>query len=406
MVSPTYRSFIYRSFTAAGRLVVLLLAASHMAALRADEPPAKAEEQEAARIEALVAQLGSNDFTQREAASDELTRAGVRAFAALEAAAAHPDREVRYRSIRVLGQIREIDLKRRLEAFLGGNDDDAEYPLPGWDRFRKAYGDESASRKLFVEMTRADAELLRSLAESPRAAAEALASQATAQQQAMQLGAGQMSLGQVAVMLFIAAESDVTLPAPTLNLVFNFCHQQALRESLASGDKNSVPRKMVGSLIRRSESWATYTALNLAIVYGLDEGMVPAVKVLEGGDQQAAHITQYALITVARFGDRSHLPLVEKLLADTKVFTRMQENKSIYEVQIRDAALAAAIILSKQDLKTYFVGRPDQQWTDPQQVFFNPRLIGFENDEQRTAAHKKWAEFKEKPSEAPETRKP
>jgi hypothetical protein len=391
---------INRTRIAAWTLLIGLL--TSLVALRAEEPRATAEDA-AARMEALIDQLGSDEFTEREAASDELTRAGVAAFAALEAAAAHPDREVRYRSVRVLGQIREIDLKRRLEAFLGGTDDDAEYPLPGWSRFREAYGDESGSRKLFVEMTRSDAEMLRSLEESPRAAAETLTSRAAAQQQAMQLGAGQMSLGQVATMLFVAAQEDVSLPAPTLNMIFNFCHQQVLREPLASGDKNSIPRKMVGSLIRRSEDWAAYTALNLAILYGLDEGMVPAVKVLRGEGRQASHITQYALITVAKFGDRSHLPLVEKLLADTTVFTRMQESKAIYEVQIRDAALAAALILSKQDLKTYFIGRPDQQWTDPQQVFFNPRLIGFENDDQRTAAHKKWVEFKEQQANEPAT---
>src|SRR4029453_3548131 len=70
------------------------------------------------RISALVKQLGSEDFSGREAASDELTRVGLPAFASLEAAVLHPDREVRYRSVRILGQIRELDLQRRLEAFL------------------------------------------------------------------------------------------------------------------------------------------------------------------------------------------------------------------------------------------------------------------------------------------------
>jgi hypothetical protein len=76
----------------------------------------------------------------------------------------------------------------------------------------------------------------------------------------------------------------------------------------------------------------------------------------------------------------------------------MQENNNnqnvTYDVQVRDAALATAVILAKQPLKSFFTGRPDQQWSDSQQALFNPRLIGFSSETERTAVHKKWAEFR------------
>jgi hypothetical protein len=159
--------------------------------------------------------------------------------------------------------------------------------------------------------------------------------------------------------------------------------------------------------------------MNLAMSYGMDDGMVPALKILKAGGR-VPHMSLYALMTVAKLGEPSHLPLVEKLLDDKSVVTRSQENKVIHEVQVRDAALAAAVLLTRQDLKTYFTGRGDLPVSDPQQVFFNPKLIGFPpeatadgkgapgepKEDPRTPAIKKWQEYKasqsQKAAAAPE----
>ena len=142
-----------------------LIAALIVVACAMPLPPLPASEKlpAADRIARLISDLGSEEYTVRESASDELTRIGLPAFSALEAAARHADREVRYRSQRVLGIIRRHDIERRLEAFLSNKDESDDYPLPGWNRFSKAYGDGPDQRKLFVEMTRADAELMRAI---------------------------------------------------------------------------------------------------------------------------------------------------------------------------------------------------------------------------------------------------
>src|SRR5690349_13266538 len=106
------------------------------------------------RVGQLIAELGSDEFAVREAATDQLAHIGLPAFSALAGAAHHPDRDVRKRAEHVLDLIRQHDHERRLEAFLSGKDDGEEYPLPGWSRFRKSYGDEAAARALFVDMQR------------------------------------------------------------------------------------------------------------------------------------------------------------------------------------------------------------------------------------------------------------
>lgn len=247
---------------------------------------------------------------------------------------------------------------------------------------------------MFVDMQRADPELMKAMDDGPKVAAELLDRRAVQHQQALQVGVQQLSLGQITAMLFVATDEDVKPPTQTMLTIFNYCNHQSLRDALDGKGKKEIPRKMVGTLIKNSEDWAAYQAMILAYNNKLPEGLVPALKILGGQGARASHMSQYALLTVARNGDQSHLPLVEKLLDDKSVVTRMQENNKMWDVQVRDAALAAAILLTKQELKTYFTGRPEQSVSDPQQIFFNPRLIGFQSETDREAVQKKWAAWR------------
>jgi hypothetical protein len=71
----------------------------------------------------------------------------------------------------------------------------------------------------------------------------------------------------------------------------------------------------------------------------------------------------------------------------------MQENTTTYIVKLCDVALATAVILTKQDLKTYFAV-PAQYPPDLQPIFFDPRIVGFTNDAQRAAVFARWALYK------------
>jgi hypothetical protein len=101
-----------------------------------------------------------------------------------------------------------------------------------------------------------------------------------------------------------------------------------------------------------------------------------------------------ALMLVTKSGDASHLPAIEKLLENKAVITTSTDgNKVKYELQVRDTALASAVLLSKQELRNYFDPQA-QQITDIQQVIYNARLIGFSDEDSRTKAFDKWAKYK------------
>jgi hypothetical protein len=371
----------------------LALASASWGQLKAEDPARSAQAND--RIARLINDLGSDEFAIREAASDELARLGLTAVGPLQAASTNADREIRLRSQRVLGLIRQQDVERRLQAFLRHQEEVDDDPLPGWGRFQKTYGDSESSRDLFIQMQRADAPLMQSLEAGPRSASAVLTQRTAQNRQTQQGGGEQLSLGQVAAALFVAAEEDVSVPAPTLTILLTQCYQQSIRGVLSGRGQQDIPRKMLGTIIRRSDDLAAYQAMNVAYQFNMTEGIVPAQKILsKQGSNRSPPMAQLALMTVARLGDASQLPIVERLLTDSTQLSRMQENATIYDLQVRDAALATAVILTKQDLKAYFDIPPKQPLSDPQMIFFNARVIGFTNEKQREAVFKKWDEYK------------
>jgi hypothetical protein len=81
-------------------------------------------------------------------------------------------------------------------------------------------------------------------------------------------------------------------------------------------------------------------------------------------------------------------------MRDVTPVGQFQENGTTYVIQLRDVALAAAVVLSKQELRTYFDIPREQAITDPQMIFLNARWIGFSSERQRAAVFAKWRNSK------------
>ena len=126
------------------------------------------------RARALVAQLGDDEFVEREKATDELIGMGLAALPALKEGHTHNDREVRYRCRRIDAVVRQNDFQRRLEAFASNKDEDESYDLPGWDRFLELFGNGAEARALFVEIQKEESDALKSFREGPKAVASTL----------------------------------------------------------------------------------------------------------------------------------------------------------------------------------------------------------------------------------------
>ncbi len=180
-------------------------------------------------------------------------------------------------------------------------------------------------------------------------------------------------------------------------MLFNQCFQLQVRDALTTGSRRDIPRKMLATIISRSEGVAAYQSMHVAMEFKLPEGIVAAAKILKSHETTpSAPMADFALITIAALGDASHLPLVEtpKLMQDTTQVGQLQENGTTYVIQLRDVALVAAIVLSKQNISDFFDVPRNQPLSNPQMIFRNPRLIGYATEEQRDAVVAKWKAYK------------
>jgi hypothetical protein len=397
----------------------ILLSAAVSSALLQSPPVADAAspavQSGAADVKALISQLGDEKFAVRKSAGERLAKIGLPAFQALEEATRDGDREIRYRAEKVLSVIRQNDLNRRLTIFLASLDSPEDKSLPSWPRFKAAHGNTAITRSLFVEMQRAEGEILAQLDADPRQATDLLGKRALAlaqEQNRLNRDGTPLPLGQVAAVFFVAGEPDVKPTTHTVALLLQLGTQQSLAGIAPIGEasdkqtleKAALSRQLLGTLIARAEDSATPEAVRLAMIYSLKEGLGPALKLLDAPPRGRLYMQymQYAMLLVAKFGDGSHLPAVEKLFTDNTLISTISFRANRREIQVRDSALAAAVLLTKQELKDYFelpenLAAQQQGGALPSSTL----SIGFENDEQRTAAFAKWGVFKAKTAAEP-----
>jgi hypothetical protein len=354
--------------------------------LAADSPTSGLDE---AAIKRLVGMLGDDQFQVREQATRELLKAGSGALPQLEEGSRNIDREVRYRCQRILTLVRELELENRLERFMNGTDA-GEPPLPGWESLRKQLGDATAIKSLFREMYRVESEFLSTAAKGGRPASEALQTRVSDVQNMLQMHSTEPPIGSILAILFVAVETatDNNNQATAQN-IFNLCYQQSFRAAITGGPYRDSVRKLLGAWIRRGEDFQAYQGIMLAMQYEMKDALPPAERLLKNANIQG-HMKQYALVAIAKFGDESHIPLLEGALADEKPIGTWQVNNVNINTQLRDVALASLVHVTKQDFKAYGFDRI--QMTQP--YLFNPITAGFADNNQRVKALDKWKTYR------------
>lgn len=353
----------------------------------ADAPPGDQASAAQAEAAALVQRLGDEQFATRELATTQLIQIGLAAKTALEQGRTHADREIRYRCERILSIIEELEFQRRLAAFAAGRSG-AEYALPGWKRYSASYGDDGEARTLFVEMQKAEPDLMRVMDDGPQAVSRAFDIRCLQLQQSQRASGQTLGLGSIAALLFSVDDEHLTLNFQSVAVLSNFCYQAPVASAMEDPAKRKILGKMLGAWIKRSEGWAAYQSLSLAMRYDLKEGLVPAVKILQNVGEQP-YVRQNAILAVAKLGDDSHLPLLEKLLDDKSRCATQRVNNVTIETQLRDVALAALLIMKKQEPRQFGFERLQLNATN----VLIAGTVGFETEEKRNAAFAKWKAF-------------
>ncbi len=387
--------FAFRHATLLFRMCLGIVLLTALTNAMAFEDQSDATESDQRRvISQLIQQLGENRFEVRDRATRQLLEIGSRAEPALTRQLKNPDPEIQYRCRDILELISVHNFERRLEGFLTENGESGDHRLPGWERYHRAYGSSKAAKELFVAMLRTEPELLKALEENRQVVAEMLSDQVTEYQQGLRFRQF-ITLPSVATMLFIGSEDDVDLDLPAKQTVLSFCYQNSFREGMADGSEfQETLQKILERQLSENYEDIAQLGIMLAMQFDLPVGVTLAKGILQK-DKSPKHMQLYAMLTMAKLGDKDdaelHNLLKGRLENITPLNATVIDDKAL-QTQVRDVALAALLHLQGQGLKQFGFEFVQEQ----PMMLFAPHTLGFENDEKRSVAFEKWKGLSEK----------
>jgi hypothetical protein len=194
--------------------------------------------------------------------------------------------------------------------------------------------------------------------------------------------------------LFIGIQPSGDTMQPALQNLSTFFRQDVFASAMQVGPQRDILGKMLGLWIENARSWEGFHAMLLAMQYELPQGLAPAQRLLESevSDENQAVYRGFALQTFARFGDTSHIPIVEPLLDDASPYggALNVSGNAKYQTQVRDIALATLVHLAKENPQRFGLTRIKPSSSQ----VFNPNSVAFEDDAQREKAIETWRAFR------------
>jgi hypothetical protein len=352
--------------------------------------PALVHSEEAVSPAELVARLGDESFSVREAAARELARLGLASKDALTAGAMQGDLEVRLRCQELLQAMLRNDLEKRLAAFLADSEGKGKHDLPGWERFRKRCGNERPARELFAELVRSEAGLLEALDAKAPGLSQMFNERVDSLQQYYYSGRReQISAATVAALLLVGVEPDVQIDVQVGFIMYNFLSQSNSTQALSEGPQSETLRGLLEAWVARGnhESLGYYN-LMLALRYNLkDAGLALGRKVIatHGASPNAL---QNAAIAVGKYGNKDDRKLLEPLLNNTTVCHTWSnpQFKNLIKTEIRDVALVMLLRMTEQEPKDYGFNLLQPTPITVYQIY----SFGFPEQADRDAALGKW----------------
>ncbi len=387
-------------------LLILAMSLTNRGISLADDRPSSAENHTAdpkirdAKIATLILQLGDDTCSRRETAMEELGKLGIATKVALTAAADHPDLEVRIRARQLLTTVLANDFQRRLQEFADDTTETQATDLPAWSKFKKQYGGGKSARKLFVEMQKADADLLATIADRPSKVSELLELRCqtfmTAQLTTVyRAGRTVMSTGAATAILFATTDEQVKINDSTGTWIAGLSQQgrSTLGPAIVAGEYDGLPKKLVAQWISRpvDKNFANTPRMNLtlAVTYQLPEGVVPARVVVQ--QPTAGFYKQQAFMVLAKHGGQEDLPAMEASFKEETTVGHLAVPNKVgpTAIQVRDVALCASLRLTGQNPKDYGY----DVLVENETLLYNLNTIGFSDADARDAAFKKWQDW-------------
>ncbi len=372
---------------------------------------------ESAKAKELIGKLGSSDFHRREQAAAELKRMGRLAFPALEETVrSSTDHETLLYAGRLLPHAALADFSARAACFLADTDGRYVHQLPGLSTIRTAAGDNKRARSLYTDaLASPEARAVLAFTRLPPEVAErALASESKALARRVSPKGPAIPVSVPELAAFLAADCEVsdedTGPdyIPWRSLVpysLTPSVNSSIREAVAGKSKygDAIPKLVRLWVDTRKSETGLGAAQSFANGYGLGRDVVLgcAARMLKA--KRVSTAAKFSSIEeLAATEDRRYLPLITRQFDDASALPAPQLHRNrlpvLPEVQVRDYALAVAVVMTGQDPKEYGfdvtdTGRRHKYWSAKYR--FTTDAAGKAADK-RATAFKKWKEWEEK----------
>ncbi len=166
--------------------------------------------------------------------------------------------------------------------------------------------------------------------------------------------------------------------------ISGLCYQDSFRSAMHRGPYRKIARNLVGKWILKADETYAVQAMYFSMENELPEGLTVARKFIRN-EETRKDLAQFAVQTIAKMGDSSDLPILNKMLDDQ---TTLYQNK-VRTTQMRDVVLAAMIHLSKQKYEHF--GLNDIRLSET--LVFGVSSVGFLEDKVRDANLEKWRAY-------------
>lgn len=380
---PTFMSprFVITSFVKAACAALLFLAAAH-----AGQDSSIPEELADETVTELIQQLDAPEFSIRQSATATLIRLGNRAVSELKAALSTGSLERRNRISTILVKIQRNSFEGLLAKAVQTRDKSDLARLPCWEQFAEFTEITEASIGLFLAMMQAESRLFTARHEAPENVSELLRQRSADLMKLERPGQqdeASFPVESYVATLLLASDESIRLTGATSSFLSQLLQVTEFQKALYDTETGELFRRITGAWILRT-GISVDRPLLFARAHRLEEGLTLARRVVRAKTRPST--TWYAIALLSEMGTVDDLQLIETKLNDTVVhYPPRTTDPDEYQVQTRDAALAAAL-----RLRGIYPGRygfPDPEDNAPT---FSHLTTGFRSPEIREAAHARY----------------
>jgi hypothetical protein len=385
-------------------------------ALVASKSHASPEEDEA-RAKALVKQLGADDFRARERAAKELADLGAASKKALEEGSRSIDAEVATRSRKLYPHALECYRKERFEQYTAAPESPPPEDLPGIKRWLEVAGTSGDSKLIYVEMLGKYHESLVGLADKPENVTDRFNQlvRTVADRLAPKVGLRianrkeAMPRPERALFLYLATHPDLKRDGPPMgqNVGQDVYHLVQYGDWTAVLEprygREAFKKMFVEYLARERNELPLRAAMEIVVAEELKPA-VPTLLRIAGDQKRNAQSRSFALTGAAKLSGKDILPDLVPFLDDPTPVVMTEHYRPKREVEMRDAALGIAVVMTGQKLTDYGFNR-DLPPNIGAGSLLSDVYFSFPSEEARTRGMKKWGEFVAREKLLPETKK-